>query len=229
MKELLNGYPALITLMASIGLSISLGMETLSWTVRSLSNHGTMGYFISRTNIFLYTARMFNLVFVVFVSLLIDTGVKTNSIMTTIGIAFAVAAISHMPLIKSKKTENIISTKVAKLLGLPFVGDKPIYQTSKNIKLRNHTIASSFVFTAGLSIPYILASLMPEYRMTMSNVAQIINSIGTVVLLFYVDPIMYKMMDNGKLNEYVACYVMGRFTGFGIGAIFLLFLAWLNS
>ncbi|BCA66198.1 lipid II flippase family protein [Fluviibacter phosphoraccumulans] len=225
MLHYLDEYPIFVALLAGIGLSISLGMETLSWTVRSLADAGQMGHFISRTNVFLYGARIFNLLFVMLISFFIDSGMGAKNILFIIGLSFVMVTIFHGPLTFSKKLETDVSKAIGLLLGVSAAEGINYNICQPSVRLAYFTALSTAVFTAGLSVPYVLASWFPEYRMTMSTISQIINSIGTVLLLFLVDPLMYRMMDKGALNSSISSYVKGRFMGYGIGAIILVFIS----
>lgn len=73
--------------------------------------------------------------------------------------------------------------------------------------------------------PYVVASLFPAHRMALGAIGQIINSLGTLILLFLVDPILYRLMDNDELSENLQAYSYGRAFGFLIGSCLILYIS----
>jgi cytochrome c biogenesis protein CcdA len=99
---------------------------------------------------------------------------------------------------------------------------------SFNINLFLNTAISAVIFCSAMVAPYFAASFYPEYRMTLGAVGQIINSFGTIVLLFFVDPILYNLMDQNKLMTCFNSYLMGRFFGFCLGGVVLIIFGIFN-
>jgi predicted anti-sigma-YlaC factor YlaD len=95
----------------------------------------------------------------------------------------------------------------------------------RNKKLASFTLISALIFSCAMAVPYVSAALFPEYRMTLGALGQIINSLGTILLLFLVDPILYKHMDNNQLKENLHGYYVGRFLGFLLGGSVLFIIA----
>jgi len=58
--------------------------------------------------------------------------------------------------------------------------------------------------------------------MTLSGVGQLINSFGTLILLFMVDPLLYRLLDKNILSSAIRSYTMGRLFGFFLGGLLVL-------
>lgn len=71
----------------------------------------------------------------------------------------------------------------------------------------------------GISIPYIVASIFPEYRMTFNNLGQIINSVGMLLVLVFIDNQMYKDWDRGIIVNSNEHYTGSRTFGLMVSAI----------
>lgn len=60
---------------------------------------------------------------------------------------------------------------------------------------------SYFFLSTGFLIAFSLAILIPEYRMTMSQLTTAFHGIGAVFLALYIDPMMSRSLDVGKHNN----------------------------
>lgn len=219
----------LIALAAIMALSLSFLIETSSWSVRALSDGNKIGEYISRTNIYLYGGRFFSLIFMSSVSLLIDKSVSTKWIVLIAGASFLLAGLLHFAIFGAKKIEYVLSVRISKLLSLDVT--KKLDCTKEAIldkRLFYFSLVATFCFSVGLSVPYILASVFPNYRMTISSLGQIINSLGTVLILFLIDKMLYRAMDKGELDLHIHSYSFGRTCGFSITGVVLALVAIIN-
>lgn len=65
------------------------------------------------------------------------------------------------------------------------------------IALKTFISAFAFLFLGtGFLISFTFAILYPEYRMTMSQFATVFHGIGNIVLVFLIDPMLGKSLDN---------------------------------
>lgn len=208
----------------SVPLSISLIIETTSWTIRALSTPGSSGIFIARTNIYLYGGRLFALLYIIFMSYLVDKGANTSDILSAMATAYLLTWATHVAFRHSSLLKRLISTTTVTFLRLPVI-DGITRKEIVNNALRQSTLIATLFFVAAMSLPYVLAASYPTYRMTFSSLGQIINSFGTLILLFIVDPKLYKLMDEKKLSTQIFEYERGRTLGFGIGGATLMLLS----
>jgi len=74
-----------------------------------------------------------------------------------------------------------------------------------------------------LFLPFLLANEFLNYRLTMNSFGQILNIIGTILLLLMLDPILYRKMDQGNLTDVLKPYILGRLMAFLIAVIYLTF------
>lgn len=215
---------ALILLAASICFGINLFIETTSWCIRSKSNSNSQGLFNSRANIYLFSARFFNLVFMTLMALLVDLGSATSKIVFITATAITLAALIHFLYQKSFFVRDLTNNITLRLL---FLDKKVEDKTSKILEANKHlqlwTIFSVIFLIFGVTLPFIVASIFPDNRMMISSLGQIINAFGTLITLFKVDSLMYKKMDSGNLDTLVDSYVTGRYIGLLVSAA----MAWL--
>lgn len=108
---------------AAAALSISLFIETSSWWIRVVATKDNFGYYISRSNIYLYGGRFFSLVFGLFLAFQIENGLSPALISITLAISFLMAFLLQI-LLLSKKIRRFFILKISIVLDLPPASDK---------------------------------------------------------------------------------------------------------
>ena len=192
-------------------------IESMSWSIKAMSNKNNIGYVISRTNIFLYSARFFFFAFNSLTYFLIEKGISEQHLYTILMCCFFITC-SLQPLIINK----------------PIImhASKYVLKTSNNInfiyyldfKIFLNVLIVNILFVLAIILPILLILSFPEYRLTLSSLAPVLNAIGTAILLFFVDTRLYESMDTEKLHELIFTYMCGRIGGFAFGIILLIYL-----
>lgn len=197
-------------------------IETSSWLVRAQSTPDDVGFYVGRSNIYLYSARMFTLAFTASLAFAVESGESVNVIWTIIYSTFVLSAVIHAILMFDSSREKAILYISAALM-LPRRGK---VGTSKGIhnfrgKVFWLTLSTSIIFSISLIAPIAGAIIVPEYRLSISYLGQAINFIGTMIILFFVDQILFRAMDTRTIDKVIMTYVSGRITGFMLaGAAF---------
>lgn len=208
-------------ILVAIFLSLSLLVETSSWCVRAYAGAGNLGTFIARTNIYLYGGRFFAIGTQILIGYLVDRGALPIDTLWVFLFSFALASVVHM-LVLAKSSLRLSFEKI--LLRLLFL--KPHIEVREMTHLLNRklflvtAIVSTF-FSIALMAPLVLASAFPEYRLTLNNSGSLINFFGMILLLAYLDPLLYRALDDSTFNEKIESYIWGRITGFVICAVTL--------
>lgn len=205
----------------AVSLAISSIIETSSWNVRSLAEQENTGFFIARTNLYLYGGRFFLLIFSGGMAYLVEVNSVTAEIANIIFLSYMLVVVTHALMI-NKTINEWIKKGCARLLKLPYKFQKK--EVVRDQKLLGLVIISAGFFTCAVAAPFLLATKIPDFRMTISTVGQFLNSIGTLILLVFVDPILYKLMDKGRLSTAISSYIQGRMYGFLAGGIIVLVL-----
>jgi hypothetical protein len=204
-------------------LTVALLIETLSWWIRGKAPLDMFGTFVSRSNIFLYGGRLFALIFTSIIAFSIEMGNGLASVMRDLAAAFAIATLFHTLLLLPRFENGRWMRLALFLMHLPNVEKLPTkIKTSQRNYIISATALASMVFAIGNGSPLILATLVPEFRLSISGIGQIINAAGTFIILFIVDQIMFKSMDKGELISVVRIYTIGRIMGLGISALLFL-------
>ena len=214
----------LLSGVAAVALSISLFIETSSWWIRVGATKQNFGHYISRSNIYLYGGRFFYFIFGVFLALQIERGVEPSSISLTLALSFAMASCWQFFLINSFFRRYIIIF-LSICLGLrpPMFepqNENAILQSDRSLFLG--TFIASLSFSFGLSVPPLLAAIFIANRLVISNIGQLINAFGMIVVLFFVDQKLYRAFDDGNLYCNLIAYSKARLCAFLlISVIFL--------
>lgn len=204
---------------SAVFLSVALFIDTSAWWIRSLAQPTDVGLYVSRSNIYLYGGRFFSLAFVVAVSLAIEIGATPKQVAICCFYTFCLASLLQLVCVMKNFNNGAVMKVMMRILILPKKLQNDKAGLVKNKKLFITTIFASFVFAIGNGMPLLFASIFIDYRLSMSNLGQIINSLGMVCLLLFVDQDLFKAIDNGTIQSEVIVYTRGRFIGLMLAAI----------
>lgn len=204
---------------ATLGFGISSLVETTSWTLRAMSNKSNHGFFNAKANIYLYGGRFFTLLFMMILSFIVDKETDLHHVLKFITISVSFAAFIQLLYWNSAFFFRAVNRVIIFLLLSKVAAVNSLTMPNRiyrHLLLKSWMATSILVF--GVTSPYILASIYPDIKMTISTVGQAINAIGTVILLFNVEPLLYRRMDKNDLHIHVFSYIKGRCLGFILAA-----------
>ena len=208
--------------LSAVGFSTSLLVETSSWHLRSLAKRDSHGLFNSRANIYLYGGRFFALTFMMLMSSFVDRNFTFIWVFRNIAICVTLAGIFQVSYVSVRSVRDYVDIFFFRVI---LYGIKEFNITEgvqkKDSKLFLKTLISTIILCIGVTSPYVVASRYPDARMTISTLGQIINAFGTVILLFWVEPHLYKKMDDDQLNLNLYSYFEGRALGLIVVSILL--------
>jgi hypothetical protein len=152
-------------------------------------------------------------------SLIVDREPNFHHVLIFISISVSLAAIIQLFYWTSSTFFNLINPIIIFLLlkKMPYVIPLKTHNKVDNTLFLNSWIATS-ILVFGVTSPYILACIMPEIRMTIATFGQVINAVGTVILLFKVEPLLYRRMDKNDIHVHVFSYIKGRCFGLMLAA-----------
>jgi hypothetical protein len=209
-------------ILVAIFLSLSLLVETSSWCVRAYAGASNLGAFIARTNIYLYGGRFFAIGTQILIGYLVDLGALPIDTLLIFLFGFALASVVHI-VVLAQSTLRLPFEKI--LLRVLFLKPQVEIKNTTHLLNRRLFLATAIVstfFSIALMAPLVLAAAFPEYRLTLNNSGSLINFFGMLLLLAYLDPMLYKALDDGTFSEKIESYIWGRITGFVICAFILL-------
>jgi hypothetical protein len=209
----------MVELVIAVSFAIASFIETSSWGMRSLSSGEFVGRIVAFTNIYLYVARFFLIFFSIGLAYLVEIGRSTDSIALTAVVSFSLAIISHLFFLNRKVERKILFGILSR------IRSGYLYTVQKDRKeffyrkIFFSTFISTSLFCIAILAPFTFATIAPEFRMTIGYAGQVINAIGTVVLILAVDPVLFRMLDKGSLFRGLSAYYLGRFSGYFFGVL----------
>lgn len=202
---------------SAIALAISFFIETSSWWVRTSASKENIGLYISRSNIYLYGGRFFTLIFGVLLALQIESGATSPEIAILFSVGFMASFILQTTFL-IKELRSFVIRNLCILLALPYDlrinYQKTPISSGDQKSLFLATLVATSLFSIGISLPLFIASIFFENRLALSNLGQLINAFGMIVLLFFVDQKIYSAFDRGYLFGMVQIYSVARAVAF---------------
>lgn len=211
---------SILYLIAILTLPLLYLVETLSWYVKAVANNDQFGRVVARTNILLYLSRFFFFTYSGVVYFLIESGTEATRIYSLLLYAFLLSALSQTIFLNRHCSFWMAST-TSRILDIQTVPTKFVSDKHSGKIFIWGSIAVA-LFASAIILPVVFALSYPEYRLSLSSLAQILNAFGTVVLLILVDPKLYDAMDQCELNLKLRAYSLARIIGFAF-AVLLLF------
>lgn len=186
-------------------LALSVVLDLYGYYIKSTRHAAKQAQILAFGNWVIYLARMLNVVFAFVLAAMFESEVVTRlSVIFCSG--FLLAALLVLIFMKTNKVERVLCY----LLALPFY--KPFNNLSTErfwrpvspvMGLRGYGmfVSASFVYMA-LILPFVIAKLIPEFRMSAVFVGQLMNFASTAILLSYLEPRMMQFLDDkGKVGE----------------------------
>lgn len=212
--------------MAAFGAGTLYLIDSTTWWIRGTGQPGTVGLYISRTNIYQYFSRFLALSFNTIVAFSIENGATALEVCVVLTAGFGLSALAHFVVLMGNGVTHRLISLLNRLLILPPNALPPDthLSPSKRSIIAPTAIATLF-YNLGIALPLLLAVAFPAYRMSLSYMGQIANAFGTVMFLFLVDQVMYKSLDRGALAEDLRSYSIGRIIALASASILCALLA----
>lgn len=209
--------------MAALALVAGMFVETSTWWLRALSPQNEVGLYVSRSNIMAYAMRAFLVFYNALVSIYIEFGASPRSVALVLGTSFVLAGATQVVLAGRSALTVVLLRIMTGVLRL--APPQPLPARGRRVHDTRLFLLTAFVtaiFTLGMTVPLLVAVLVPAFRLSISYLGQIINIVGMFVVLFYIDQQMFRAMDAGKLLDDVTDYTYGRMIAFlliGLGFV----------
>ncbi|MGO4816971.1 lipid II flippase family protein [Flavobacterium sp. W22_SRS_FP1] len=221
----------------SYGFSIFIDVAVyhLKFHVHDIKN---LRYLFSLINVFQFSARAFVLIFIPMMAYYTET-VKDMNLVWMITLyshvfvillllpllfknfsykfSIAVIMLLNRVLGKNRKIDLVENLKLENLQDLPKGG------FISKILFSGSIFISGFLFSVGITFIYYLSFWYPEKSLTLVSYSQIINMIGSILLILFIDPKVMSSIDIGDGQKEIKILTRSRIF-VHIFLIFLLFL-----
>lgn len=210
-----------LPLVAAISLALVFLVETLSWFMRANALTTGRAYVIAKSNLILYSSRGFAFGFQASLSYYLETKGAVSGVLFICIVGFLTSVATHLLTFYHGPTKKIAWNSMVGIMKKIKRWDESLMtQTLAKAsrigskRLFVATAISTAIFGLAITLPYLMALHNPELRLTFTSLIQLLNFVGTLFLLYFVDPILYKLMDEGTLNGSIYDYISGRVLGF---------------
>lgn len=202
-------------LVASLCYAMSIFIDVFTYHLKcNIHDNKNLRYLFSLINIFQFSARAFVLVFIPIMAYYTET-IKDIDVIWNITLLAHIFVILFLIPLYSKKFSVFLSHKIifvlnyflgkTKEITLIHLEDQPleILETKKQKRLSGvyfFIVAyfSGFLFSFSITFLYYLSFFYPQKALTLTSYSQILNMVGTVLLLLLIDPKMMSSIDSGR-------------------------------
>ncbi len=227
----------LLLYISAILLAISFSIETCAFEMRdigiSFDNPG-LGYSL---HVQLATlARTLNFIALPFLGLLLDSGVQVKLFLQLpiiFGFTFIISSVAYLRLHSRRNLAEYVFKILAKHISRLEINFDRKNKSSEKVmiiasdlnnirKIRNIGAIAAFFTVGGTLTPFILGSILNDYRASMLQLSPLFTALGTILSVSYFDPrISFLMREDGNNELLIQNIIIGRSIGVG----FLMLLA----
>jgi hypothetical protein len=226
-------------LLAAISYGFSIFIDVAAYHLKlHVHDIKNLRYLFSLINVFQFSARAFVLIFIPMMAYYTETVKDMNLVWMITLYSHLFVILLLLPLL-FKKFSFKFSIAVIMLLNRVLGKNKKL-RLVKNLKLENledlpkerliskilfsgSIFISGFFFSVGITFIYYLSFWYPEKSLTLVSYSQIINMIGSILLILFIDPKIMSSIDVGAGQKEINILTRNRIF-VHIFLIFLLFV-----
>lgn len=179
-------------------------------------------HLFSMINIFQYSARFFILIFIPIMSFLTESIKDKNEVWIITLLAHFLVVLFLLPLY-SHNFSSFFSKKIINILNLIFGKSKPIELVVIGKQKQSLTVfflsdfylfltsyIAGFLFSISITFLYFISFSYPQKALMLSSVTQIINMIGSMLLILFIDPRVMGAIDEGRGHREIMILTTSR-------------------
>lgn len=214
----------LLAIIAAASLGVMFTVESTAWFIRSAGLESKTAQIFAVSNQYLYSTRLFAFIFQFIVALQIDLQKNQIFLWGTYLAAFLIALLLHLIIFFSNRFHATIWAKFFSTRKIAAIAHYSRLSLPRwrihNKKLSAKILFSTMLLALAVTLPYFLAYIYSDFRMTFGSIAQVISFLGAVIIIYNVDPQLSQSMDKDNLRYEIYDYIHGR-----TWAYFLSFIA----
>ena len=178
----------------------------------------------------IYLARMMNVGFAMVLAFLYELQMPVRLSMIFF-LGFFIAWVGSLLYLRSPALERWLCRALSFLFYRPFPQLRGIQYWRKvgfgvRVRWLSMMASAAFVYLA-LLLPFLAARLLPEFRMTVVFIGQLMNFMSTAILLAYIEPRMMQGLDRNAPQDEMDGFISGRVML--VGCMTVLSLVWVVS
>ena len=208
-------------------LALSVLCDLHGYYVKSSVQPERQAEVIAFGNWVIYLARMMNVAFAMALAFLYELQMPVRlSVIFFLGFFFA--WLGSMVYLRSQAVERGLSLALGFLFYRPFPQLQGVQYWRKvgfgvRVRWLSMMASAAFVYLA-LLLPFLAARLLPEFRMTVVFIGQLMNFMSTAILLAYIEPRMMQGLDRNAPQGEMDGFISGRVML--VGCMTVLSLVW---
>ena len=193
-----------------------------------------LGEVLAMSNLVQYIARISNVLVIFILSFAFETGRLSTPVSLIFLLASLVGIVTVYALIKSPAFCKAVRFTLLPVLYPSFrhVAKIDVWRDTghfkkASLKLATYSAITNMLIVIAMFIPFGIASLYPEMRMTSVYVGQLMNFFATLLVFAIQDPVSMRMVDAGSLKEAGTALLYGRVLSYVLATVFfgILFLS----
>jgi hypothetical protein len=193
-------------------------LDIVASMVRSQKTDGRSAENYSLSAWIFYISRIFIMIAVTALSLLTEGKYSVLSAPQVLTCALLGSVIFATGAVVSRNFATTILRIIRPLVILSFPSFSPEqYWRRVSIRITDRlafaAAASTFILMIAAILPFVLADLIPKYRMTSVYIGQLANFFATIVVMTYQDPVLSRYIDVGREEEALSHLVSGKLLG----------------
>lgn len=186
-----------------------------------------LGEVLAMSNLVQYIARISNVLVIFILSFAFETGKLTTPVSLIFLLASLVGLVAVYGLIQSNRFCKVVRLALLPILYPSFrhVAKVDVWRDTghfkkASLKLAAYSAITNMLIVIAMFIPFGIASLYPEMRMTSVYVGQLMNFFATLLVFAIQDPVSMRMVDSGSLKEAGTALLYGRVLSYALAALF---------
>jgi hypothetical protein len=194
-------------------LALSVLCDLHGYYVKSSLQPDRQAEVIAFGNWVIYLARMMNVGFAMVLAFLYELQIPIRlSVIFFLGFFFAWTG--SMLYLRSPAAGRVLSKLLGFLFYRPFPQLQDIEYWRKvgfgvRVRWLSMMASAAFVYLA-LLLPFVAARLLPDFRMTVVFIGQLMNFMSTAILLAYIEPRMMQGLDRNAPQDEMDGFISGR-------------------
>jgi hypothetical protein len=211
-------------------LALSVLCDLHGYYVKSSVQPEQQAEIVAFGNWVIYLARMMNVGFAMMLAFLYELQMPVRLSMIFF-LGFFIAWIGSLLYLRSPALERCLCMALGVLFYRPFPKLRGIQYWRKvgfgvRVRWLSMMTSAAFVYLA-LLLPFLAARLLPEFRMTVVFIGQLMNFMSTAILLAYIEPRMMQGLDRNAPQNEMDGFITGRVML--VGCMTVLSLVWVVS
>ena len=235
MVNVFHDLPGLIVFCSLVAvLMVGFVLDAYALFLRVAGIHG-LAEVLAMSNLVQYLARISNVVVIFILSFAFETGRLTVPVSLIFFFASILGILTVFSLIKSKALCDLVRILLLPILYPSFKHVSKIsvwrdtgHFNKSSFKLAVYSAFTNTLIVVAMYIPFGIATLYPEMRMTSVYFGQLMNFFATLLVFAIQDPVSMRLIDAGNLKEAGTSLLYGRVFSYCLTAlVFAVLLAFL--